>query len=501
MDDPRRWRGLLAISVAMFVAATDMTITGVALPDISQDLNADISELQWVVDAFLVTLAGLLLAGSGLADRFGRRRVFLLGFAGFAAASALAAAAQTPEQLIGARVLMGAATACVLPPALSLITVMFSTQERPRAIGIWSTAAGLGAGLGPTLGGLLVGAFGWPAVFLINVPAALLAVPAGIALLPESRRPGVPPLDLVGVGLSILGLGGIVFALIESAEAGLGDPLVLSAAATGLGALALFVVLELRQRHPLFDVRVVAWPAVTRGTIAIGAIYASFLGMLFLLPQYLQYVQNRSALVAGLLIAPFGLALGIVSPRTDAIAKRIGADRAVVIGVASMAAGIGALAAVLGAATPIGLVGVLVFAIGSGFALTISPATAVIMEAVGADKAGDGAAVNQLARQVGAALGVAIIGSLFAVLYADDVRDRFAHLSAADRGLADESIEGASTVAGKLGGDAGAEVLAQAADAFDDAARIGLWFAAAMLALAAIVAAFGLRGGRRRRQV
>ena len=183
----------------MFISAVDMTIVNVALPDISEDLNAGVGELQWVLDGFLVSLAGLLLVGSGLADRFGRKRVFLAGMTAFATASVLCALARSPVTLIGARVLMGAAAACVLPPALSLIAVMFSPEERPQALGVWAAVAGLGVVAGPVLGGLLVSGVGWEAVFLVNVPAAFIVVPVGLRVLLESTRPGTPPIDLLGV--------------------------------------------------------------------------------------------------------------------------------------------------------------------------------------------------------------------------------------------------------------------------------------------------------------
>src|SRR3954447_22193420 len=208
----------------MFISAIDMTIVNVALPDMSDDLDAGIGELQWVLDAFLVSLAGLLLVGNGLADRFRRRGAFLLGLLGFAVTSILAAAAATVGELIAARVLMGAAAACVMPPALSLLAVLFPPELRSRAAGVWSAVAGVGLALGPVLGGVLVDAAGWRWVFLVNVPFVLLAAPLGLRWLPESRRPGTPPLDLPGVGLSSVGLTGIVFALIEGVDVGWTSP-------------------------------------------------------------------------------------------------------------------------------------------------------------------------------------------------------------------------------------------------------------------------------------
>ena len=237
----RRRQGLLVVCAAMFISAVDMTIVNVALPAISEDLNAGVGELQWVIDAFLVSLAGLLLVGSGLADRFGRRRVFLSGMAAFAAASVLCALAPSPATLIGARALMGAAAACVLPPALSLIAVMFPPEERAQALGVWAAVAGVGLVVGPVLGGLLVREVGWEAVFLVNVPVAVVVVPVGRRVLPESTRPGTPPIDLAGVALSIVALGGIVFALIEGPDAGWASPEVLAAGACGVVAGVLFV--------------------------------------------------------------------------------------------------------------------------------------------------------------------------------------------------------------------------------------------------------------------
>jgi EmrB/QacA subfamily drug resistance transporter len=288
----------------MFISAVDSTIVNVALPAISRDLDARVGALQWVIDGFLVCLAGMLLVGSGLADHFGRRKVFLLGLAGFGAASVLAAASQNVAELIATRVLMGAAAACVLPPALSLIAVMFSPEERPRALAVWTAVAGVGFALGPVLGGVLVQSVGWQAVFLVNVPVLVAAVPLGVVSLPESRRPGMPPLDLIGVGLSVIALALVVFALIEGVPLGWSNPAVLAAAAGGFAAGVAFVRVELVRRAPLFDVTALLRPVVATGAIVIVAVYISFLGVLFLLPQYLYYVRHESTLFSGLLLAP-----------------------------------------------------------------------------------------------------------------------------------------------------------------------------------------------------
>jgi EmrB/QacA subfamily drug resistance transporter len=323
----------------MFISTMDMTIVNVALPDMSNDLDAGIGELQRVLDAFLVSLAGLLLVGNGLADRFGRRRVFLLGLLGFAVTSVLASAAATVGNLIAARVLMGVAASCVMPPALSLLAVIFPPEMRSRAAGVWSAVAGLGLALGPVLGGVLVDAAGWRWVFLVNVPFVLLAAPFGLRWLPESRRPGVPPLDIPSVALSTLALGGIVFTLIEGVDAGWTSPAVIMAAITGVAAGVAFVATELRRRHPLFDVRVLARRRVAAGALVILAAYIATLGMLFVLPQYVQYVQDGSAFASGLEVAPFGLGLGLLASVSGRLVARFGSAGVLLAGLLTAAAG------------------------------------------------------------------------------------------------------------------------------------------------------------------
>ena len=477
---------------AMFISAVDMTVVNVALPDISEDLNAGVGELQWVLDGFLVALAGLLLVGSGLADRFGRKRIFLAGMTAFGLASVLCALAPSPVALIGARVLMGAAAAGVLPPALSLIAVMFPPEERAQALGVWAAVAGVGFVLGPLLGGVLVNEIGWEAVFLINVPVALVVVPAGLRILPESTRPGTPRLDLAGALLSIVALGSIVFALIEGPDAGWTSPEVLVSGAVGLLAGVGFVYGELRQRHPLFDVQVLARPVVGAGAVTILSIYISFMGTLFLLPQYLQYVHGRSVLAAGLLLTPLGVGVAIGARYNARLFAALGARRVIAVGLLAMAAST-ALFLLLGRTTSFAIVLAGTGLIGLLIAIVVPPATAVIMNDLGEEKAGDGGAVNQLARQVGGALGVAIIGTVFAGAYANQIDEKLARLSESQRERATESIEEAHDVVAALPRPLRDELIPRVDDAFDLAARIGFGVCVAVLLLAATIAAFALR--------
>jgi EmrB/QacA subfamily drug resistance transporter len=469
----------------MFISAMDMTIVNVALPDIANDLDAGIGELQWVLDAFLVSLAGLLLVGNGLADRFGRRRVFLLGLVGFAITSVLAAAAATVGELIAARVLMGAAACCVMPPALSLLAVLFPPELRSQAAGVWAGVAGVGLALGPVVGGVLVDVASWRWVFLVNVPFALLAIPFGLRWLPQSRRPGAPPLDIPGAALSTLALGGIVFTLIEGVDAGWTSPAVLVAAITGVAAGVAFLATELRRRHPLFDVRVLARRRVAAAALVVLAAYIATLGMLFVIPQYVQYVQDGSALASGLEVAPFGLGLGVLASVSGRLVARFGSTGVLLTGLLTAAAGFVPLL-FLAADGSAALVVLGTAVVGCGIGAMAPPVTAVIMNDVGTEKAGDGAAVNQVARQVGGALGVAIVGSVFAAVYAAEIRADGVPAAAT------ESIESATDTANRLQGTARADLLADAVASFDVAARWGLAVCMAVILLAAVSAAVGL---------
>jgi MFS transporter, DHA2 family, multidrug resistance protein len=483
----RRRQGLLVVCAAMFISAVDMTIVNVALPAISEDLNAGVGELQWVIDAFLVALAGLLLVGSGLADRFGRRRVFVGGMAAFGVTSVLCALAPSTITLIAARALMGASAACVLPPALSLIAVMFPPEERPRALGVWAAVAGVGLVVGPVLGGVLVHEIGWQAVFLVNVPVAALVVPIGRRVLPESTRPGAPPIDVPGVVLSIVALTGVVFALIEGSDAGWGSAVVIAAAVVGVACGVAFVGHELRSPEPLFDVRVLSRPAVIAGAAGILCVYVSFMGTMFLLPQYLQYVQNHSVVTAGLLMVPLGIGAGVGARYNARVFAALGPRLTLGGGMLALAGSV-ALLLSLSRDTSVAVVLVATGLLGGLISIVVAPATAVIMNDLGEEKAGDGGAVNQLARQVGGALGVALIGTVFAGIYATRVDD-LSSLDPAQRARAGESIEEARDVVDAAAVTVQHSLSASVDHAFDVAARAGFGVCVGVLVLAAVIAA------------
>jgi Na+/melibiose symporter-like transporter len=328
-------------------------------------------------------------------------------------------------------------------------------------------------------------------VFLVNVPVALAAVPAGILLLPESRRPGVPPLDLAGVALSVLALTGIAFALIQGADDGFTSPPVVAAGVAGVLAAIGFIVFELRAPHPLFDVRVLVRPRVFAGAFGIFAIYVAFFGVFFLLPQYLQYVQDRSALASGLLLLPTGIAMGVISPLSGRLLARLGPRTLIPAGLTGMAAGCAIFLALSADSSDV-LVCLGMGLLGAFLACTIGPATAVIMNDLGTDKAGDAAAANQLARQVGGAMGIAVVGSVFAAVYAARIDDRLGGLAGAVRETVRDSVEGAAQVGATLAPVRHAQLVAAADHSFDVAARFGFGVCAALLLAAALVSVVGL---------
>ena len=475
--DPRRWWALAVVSLSLLVISLDNTILNVALPTIEEDLSASAGELQWIVDSYLLVFAGLLLTMGSLGDRFGRKRAWVAGLVVFGAGSLAAAFADGSTALIASRALMGVGGALIMPATLSIVTNLFPANERPKAIGAWAAVAGLGMAIGPTAGGFLLEHFDWGAVFLVNLPIVAIALAAGARLVPESRDPATPPLDPVGAGLSVAGLTALVYALIDAPDAGWASAQTLGLFAAAAIVSVAFVAWELRREHPMLDVRVFENRRFSAASGALTLAFFGLLGTLFFVTQYLQGVLGYSALEAGIRTLPIAAGMMVAAPLSSVISARVGTKVTVAGGMALVAAG---LLLVLGAdATsgygPIALSQV-VLALGMGTAM--APATESVMGSLPLEHAGVGSAMNDTARLVGGALGVAVLGSVLSSGY----RGGMDGAPEATR----ESLGAGLGAARELGDPSLAQT---AAEAFVSAMHTTTIVAAAVVAVGAVVAA------------
>jgi EmrB/QacA subfamily drug resistance transporter len=336
----RRWAILAVLCASVFLAVVDNTIVNVALPRISEQLHASTSQLQWVVDAYSLVFAALLLVGGSLGDRFGRRGTLQLGLVAFACFSTFAGLSGDAGTLIVARGLMGMAAALIFPATLAMLTSTFTdARERAAAVGAWTGVVGLAVALGPLSGGVLLAHFSWGSVFFVNVPVVGLALGLGAWLLPTSRDPSVPHLDLAGFALSIAGVGAVVYTTIEAPGRGWGDPLTLGGYAAGVVLLAAFAVWERRVAEPMLDVGLFANIRFSAASLSIAVAFFGLFGFIFMVTQYFQLVRGYDPLSAGVHTLPFALATGAIAPLAPHIARRLGTKLVVPAGLALMAAG------------------------------------------------------------------------------------------------------------------------------------------------------------------
>lgn len=468
--DPRRWLvlGVLCVNLVLIVAA--VSSTNVALPTLSEPatLNASQTGLQWIVDSYAIVFAGLLLPAGAIGDRFGRKGALQAGLSIFVLASLAASFAPGTGQLIGARATAGLGAALIMPTTLSVLTNVFPPHERAKAIGIWAAFAGAGGALGPLVGGLVLTHFWWGSVFLINVVIGSIALVAGGIVVPTSKDPERSPLDPVGSGLSILGFGGLLFAVIEAPERGWSDPLVL---ATFLGALALlggFVRWEVASRTPMIDMALFRVRRFATGTLAIAMAFFSMFGMFFVTVQYFQFVRGHSPLLAGASMLPNALAMLFWAPRSQRVTIRFGVRRTVASGLLLHATGFLLLSSST-QDTPYLLSGVALLVIGTGSGLAMAPTTSMIMAAVPMNRAGMGSAVNDTAREVGGAAGIAVLGSILATRYRAGLGSIAERLPGPAAELFERGVGQALRVAERTGGAEGATLAQSARDSFVDA--------------------------------
>ncbi|MGZ4617977.1 MAG: MFS transporter [Frankiaceae bacterium] len=496
----RRSVALGILCLCALTAGVDLTITNVALPAIGRALDARTSELQWTIDAYNIVLAGMLVLGGAVADRHGRRRVFLASYTLFALASLAAAFSPSTVALIASRAVMGLGAAGVTAPALAIVASMYPPEERGRAIGAFVVFGATGLAVGPIAGGFLLDHFWWGSVFLVNVPIVAVGVVLGARTIPESRAPvpagGRPPLDVVGAVLSVVGLGGLLFGVIEAPGRGWAAPVVLAALGSGAAALAMFVVWELRTSAPLFDVRILRRPRIVTGAITLLLAYLLLSSFLFLNPQYLQDVRSESIVSVGLLFVPFAVVFGLCSLQAQRVLEWRGARATIALGliVSAFAA---AVFAVAGTGPLWAMVAGSVI-LGVGLSVLIAPPSTVVMNNLPAAKAGDGSSLNFVSRFVGASIGVAIVGSVLASVYVRSLDAALPALGPARVDHARGSLQGALEVARTLAPSADSALTTAARDAFDRGAAVAYAAIAVLEVIAAAVAWFTLgRSGRR----
>jgi EmrB/QacA subfamily drug resistance transporter len=452
-----RWRALIFIAISLLVLSIDNTILNVALPSISRTLGASASELQWVIDSYVLVFASLLLTMGALGDRIGRKRSLQIGLLLFALGSLGSALSTTSIMLIVARAFTGIGAALIMPATLSIVNASFPVNERARAIAIWAAIFGLGVGIGPLTGGLLLRFFSWQAVFLVNLPVVAVALVGGRLSIAESRDQHAPALDLPGVLLSIVGLFALVFGIISAGEFGWGAQQVLAAFGVAFVLLTLLMVWESRAPNAMLPLRFFAKPSFNRANTALVLMTFSLFGLIFMLTQYFQSVLDYDPLLAGIVQLPVAIALMVVSVRSAGIAQRFGAKRTVAAG--ALLAGVGLLYYwfIVDVSTPYSLLFIGQVAFASGLGLMISPATNSVMQSVPVSKSGIGSAMNDTTRQVGGALGVAVLGSILNAVYRNTLLrslDALPQLPAALRETVLRSIQGAHVVASQLPGTA-----------------------------------------------
>ncbi len=483
----RRWKTLAVLSLSLLIIGLDNTVLNVALPTLQTHFSASGSTLQWIVDAYLLSFAGVLLTMGTLGDRFGRKRALQSGLVLFGAASVLAAFAQDANQLIVLRAAMGIGGAMIMPATLSVIMDVFPREERGKAIGIWTAIAGVGIGLGPFVGGLLLEYFSWASVFWLNVPIVVLALVAGYVLVPESRDPKPGAFDLPGAGLSVAMLTALVFAIIEATPRGWTDPLVLGCFGAAAVLAVAFVAWERRVASPMLPLKFFANPSFTVASVGVGLVFFAMMGSVFAFTQYLQFAHGYSALEAGASMLPLALGLVVGSGASNRLVEHVGRPRVIAGGLIGVAAVLSTSLAWTTDMAP-SLLGLVTFGLALSMGFAMAPATASVMSAVPEAKAGVGSAMSDVTRQVGGALGVAVIGSIIGTAYTNDMTG--------SPGPAAESVGAAHAVAEQVGGSAGRDIATGAGHAFTEALGLGLTAAAIVALAGALLVLLRLPSGR-----
>jgi EmrB/QacA subfamily drug resistance transporter len=476
------------LCLSLLIIVMDNTILNVAIPSLITELGASNSEIQWIIDSYVLVFAGLLLTAGSLSDRFGRKGALQVGLVLFGLGSAAAALSNTATQLILTRAFMGIGGALIMPATLSILTNVFQDpKERGRAIAVWAGFSGLGVALGPMAGGFLLEHFSWHSVFWVNLPIGAAALLLGAYLVPTSKDPAQSRLDPVGASLSIVGLASVLFGIIEGPSKGWTDPLVLVGFVVGVVALTAFISWERHTTHPMLDMSVFRNARFSAASATITMTFFALFGSLFLMTQYWQLVHGYSPLEAGIRLLPQACTMMVVAPMSARLVERLGTKRVVLSGLTLIIVGMSLVSTVAPDTAYVVVISYLVV-MSAGMGMTMAPATESIMGSLPRAKAGVGSAINDTTRQVGGALGVAIIGSAVSSVYANRIASlasRFG-LDAVTEAAARSSLGGAQRVGAALGAP-GRDFVAGANQAFVDAMAVGLRAAIVVVAFAAFV--------------
>jgi EmrB/QacA subfamily drug resistance transporter len=444
-----KWWMLAVMCLALVVVSMDITILNVALPSISTALHANTADLQWIVDAYSLAFAAIMLPAGIIGDKLGRKRTLLIGVSLFLLASIACALSHSIGELITARIFMGLGAAIIMPLVLAVVANSFTASERPKAIGLTTAAVALGLPLGPVLGGVLLQHFTWSSVFWINIPCALITLGAGVKLLVESRNPKTPPVDILGCFLAVAAIVSLVFGVIRGPEYGWHEILTISLLAMSVPFFVGFLVRERTSSYPLIDAQLFRDRRFTWGTVVSVAVSIALFGLLFVLPQYYQSVLGYDALHTGLALIPMMLGLLVAGGVASQIVRAIGTKFTVVAGLLLLGTGLLVLSGVSITSTyTLSLVGLLLSGLGVGAAM--AAAMDAVLGAVGGDEAGAGAAINSTLRQVGGALAIAILGSALAASYTHSLSPTLAALPSNIAAIARGSVAQAMQLAAHL---------------------------------------------------